>query len=139
MPRSVLVLAVGSRAGTAAGLRERLTSSTCHAPHLIDAEVGNTLRSEVLAGHSPRSPRQLGLRVEGCWWISATRTGSLAGAAWELRDNVTFYDALYVALAAVLDVPLLTADAGWPGRPACRVRWSWSLDPRRAPGAARRS
>ena len=46
-------------------------------------------------------------------------TGSLAGAAWDLRDNVTFYDALYVAL----DVPLLTADARLaraPGLP-CQV------------------
>jgi predicted nucleic acid-binding protein len=50
-------------------------------------------------------------------------TGSLADAAWELRDNVTFYDALYVALAAALDVPLLTADARLaraPGLP-CQV------------------
>ena len=50
-------------------------------------------------------------------------TGSLAGAAWDLRDNVTFYDALYVALAAALDVPLLTADARLtraPGLP-CQV------------------
>ena len=50
-------------------------------------------------------------------------TSSLAGAAWDLRDNVTFYDALYVALAVALDVPLLTADARLarvPGLP-CQV------------------
>ena len=37
--------------------------------------------------------------------------GPLATAAWALRDNVTYYDALYVALAARLGYPLLTADA----------------------------
>ncbi len=33
------------------------------------------------------------------------------GWRWALRDNVTYYDALYVALAARLGYPLLTADA----------------------------
>jgi len=37
-------------------------------------------------------------------------TGRLAERAWELRHTLTFYDGLYVALAAVLDVPLLTGD-----------------------------
>ena len=37
-------------------------------------------------------------------------TGALAGAAWALRRNVSFSDALYAGLAAALAVPLLTAD-----------------------------
>jgi predicted nucleic acid-binding protein len=37
-------------------------------------------------------------------------TGALAGAAWILRDHLTFYDALYLALAQALTCPLLTAD-----------------------------
>ncbi|HEY1322795.1 MAG TPA: PIN domain-containing protein [Streptosporangiaceae bacterium] len=37
-------------------------------------------------------------------------TGPLAGTAWALRRNVTFYDALYAALATALGVPLVTAD-----------------------------
>lgn len=36
---------------------------------------------------------------------------ALRGAAWELRDNLSFSDALYVALAQALDLSLLTADA----------------------------
>ena len=35
----------------------------------------------------------------------------LIHVAWELRDNFSFYDALYVALALMLDEPLLTFDA----------------------------
>lgn len=37
--------------------------------------------------------------------------GSLAATAWALRADVSYYDALYVALAARLQVPLLTLDA----------------------------
>lgn len=42
---------------------------------------------------------------------------------WELRDNLTAYDATYVALAEALDCKLLTADgrlAGAPG-PRCTI------------------
>lgn len=35
---------------------------------------------------------------------------TLEGRVWELRDNLTAYDACYVALAEVLDIPLLTSD-----------------------------
>ena len=37
-------------------------------------------------------------------------TGGLADRAWDLRHTITFYEGLYVALAAVLDVPLLTGE-----------------------------
>jgi predicted nucleic acid-binding protein len=49
--------------------------------------------------------------------------GRLAALAWELRHTITFYAALYVALAAVLDMPLLTADVRLTKAPglSCRV------------------
>ncbi len=37
-------------------------------------------------------------------------TGALARAAWAVRENVSFYDGLYVALATALALPLVTAD-----------------------------
>ena len=78
----------------------------------------------MLAGHLDPESAAIGL-AGGRLLIDQRfpHTGSLAGAAWDLRDNVTFYDALYVALAAALDVPLLTADARLtraPGLP-CQV------------------
>jgi predicted nucleic acid-binding protein len=52
--------------------------------------------------------------------------GSLAQAAWALRRDLTFYDALYVVLAAAQGRPLLTADGrlartsgGSPGERGC--------------------
>ena len=43
--------------------------------------------------------------------------------AWELRDNVTVYDAVYVALAELLDAPLVTADSRLAKAPGigCRI------------------
>ncbi len=46
-----------------------------------------------------------GLRIERVPHVA------LLGRAFELRDSVSFYDALYVALAEELDLPLLTLDA----------------------------
>ncbi len=48
---------------------------------------------------------------------------ALAGRAWELRANLTSYDASYVALAELLDAPLLTLDHGIAraSGPRCRV------------------
>ena len=42
--------------------------------------------------------------------------------AWELRNNLTAYDAVYVALAEVLDAPLLTCDPWLANAPGHRVR-----------------
>ncbi len=41
---------------------------------------------------------------------------------WELRDNVTVYDAVYVALAELLDAPLVTADGKLANAPGTRCR-----------------
>jgi predicted nucleic acid-binding protein len=79
-------------------------------PHLIDAEVGQALRRHVAAG-------QLGEERAGAALLDLARMplrridhGGLIHRAWELRHNVSFYDGLYVALAEVLDVPLVTLD-----------------------------
>ncbi len=46
--------------------------------------------------------------------------GPLLQRAWELRDNLTVYDAAYVALAEALEATLLTADVHMVGAPGCR-------------------
>ncbi|WP_211658696.1 type II toxin-antitoxin system VapC family toxin [Phytoactinopolyspora halophila] len=108
---SALMYANIANEDAAARLRNRLRDETVHAPHLIDAELGNVLRRQVMRGtmtadHGAavlrHAPRLIDHRYD--------HTGSIATAAWALRENVTFYDAIYVALAAALDVPLMTAD-----------------------------
>ena len=92
-------------------------------PHLIDVEVVHALRRRVLhdqleagyASNALRSWAQLGLR--------RFATVGLLDRIWALRENLTAYDASYVALAESLDCPLATADArlaNAPG-PTCTI------------------
>lgn len=81
------------------------------APHLIDAEVGHALRREVRSG---RMDAEVGAKA--LWEINQlpierVEHELLVRVAWDLRDNLSFYDALYVSLALLLDEPLLTFDA----------------------------
>ena len=48
--------------------------------------------------------------------------GGLVDRAWSLRGHLTFYDALYVALAEMLDAPLVTFDARIAGAPGAVAR-----------------
>ena len=108
---SALALALLTDTTAASALRRRLSDEVCHAPHLIDAEVGNVLRRNVLRGKLAAADAGALLRASAQLVdIRHEMTGRLAQVAWTLRDNVTFYDGLYVALAAALAVPLLTAD-----------------------------
>ncbi len=109
---SALVYAISSQAPAAAGLRRRLVEEFSHAPHLIDAEVGNVLRRHVLTDELPPSAAE-GLLGDAATLVDMRygTSEALRGAAWALRDNITFYDALYVVLAQALRLPLLTADA----------------------------
>ncbi len=106
-----MVIALLGRSATAVELRRRLASEVCHAPHLIDAEVGNVLRRQVLRGDLAAADAEALLHLSGPLIDHRHQmTGALAGAAWALRQNVSFYDALYAALATALALPLLTAD-----------------------------
>jgi predicted nucleic acid-binding protein len=80
------------------------------APHLIDAEVGQALRREAAAGRlggDGAGEALLGLERMALRRIDHV---GLLHRAWELRHNVSFYDGLYVALAELLEAPLLTLD-----------------------------
>lgn len=107
-----MVFALLGTSAKAADLRRRLSAEVCHAPHLIDAEVGNVLRRHVLRGDLAAADAEALLHLSGPLIDHRHQmTGALAGAAWALRQNASFYDALYAALAAALALPLLTADA----------------------------
>lgn len=109
---SALVLALGGKGEDAERLRLRLPGMRRHAPHLIDAEVGNVLRRHERAGLMTAT--EAGTALAAAHALVEHRyphAGPLSEHAWALRHNLSFYDALYVALAASLDIPLLTADA----------------------------
>jgi predicted nucleic acid-binding protein len=80
------------------------------APHLIDAEVGHALRRGVRLGKLTAVAAGTALWEVDELPIERVEHEHLIHVAWGLRDNFTFYDALYVALALMLDEPLLTFD-----------------------------
>jgi len=108
---SALVLALVGKDEGSLTLRARLPAMRQHAPHLIDAEVGNVLWRHLRAGLVSAAEASTALRsLRALVQQRYPHAGPLAELAWKYRDNVSFYDALYVALAAQLGVPLLTAD-----------------------------
>ena len=120
---SVAVRALLSARETDRVLRERVRQSSCHAPHLIDAEVGSVLRRRAAAGAIEVDSAAAALRAVKNLITDRYPHTTYAEVAWALRHNVRYYDALYVALAARLGYPLLTTDARLsraPGLP-CEV------------------
>lgn len=93
------------------------------APHLVDAEIGQGIRGLALRGVITLTDAERS-RASAELLVTARFAHRPYGArAWQLRDNVSFYDGLYVALAEHLGAPLLTADrklAGATG-PRCPI------------------
>lgn len=108
---SVLAHALIGKSRDAAGLREVLARSDCHAPHLIDAELGSVLRRRTRAADITSKQAEVALgAARDVIDYRYPHVGRLAALAWTWRDNLSFYDALYVALAVSLDIPLMTGD-----------------------------
>lgn len=90
------------------------------APDLVDVETVAVLRKRWLVGTLPA--RRFASAVRDLEQLAIDRypTLRLMWRAYELRDNVTAYDAAYVALAEALDCPLVTADARLARGPGIR-------------------
>jgi predicted nucleic acid-binding protein len=81
------------------------------APHLVDGEVGHVLRRRVRRGELATEAAEGALEDLITFPLRRVRHRELLPRAWELRDSVSFYDAMYVSLAEILDQPLVTFDA----------------------------
>ncbi len=108
----VTVLVGGKHAGwTVEQIRERGFSRSLWAPHLIDAEVGNSLRRLVATGRVEDQRAATALRNLERFPLRRVVHAGLLDRTWRLRHNFSFYDGLYVSLAEQLRTPLLTLDA----------------------------
>jgi predicted nucleic acid-binding protein len=107
---SVIAPALGDDGPDGERARLRLASEELVAPELIDLEVASAWR------RAARSGKLSGQRAEQALAdlldlpLARAPHQPLMSRIWELRDNLTAYDAAYVALAEALGGPLLTAD-----------------------------
>jgi predicted nucleic acid-binding protein len=93
-----------------------------HSPHLVDVEVTQGLRRLVRAGEV--SPDRAADAIADLVDLDLHRHAHLdfLTRAWKLRENITAYDAMYVALAEALDAPIVTCDTPLAKAPGHRAR-----------------
>lgn len=103
--------------------RRSLATEAVAVPHLADSEVTQALRSQVLRGTADERHARDALLRWARLGIRRLPVVGLLERVWELRQNVSAYDACYVALAEAMSCPLHTADARLataPG-PTCTI------------------
>lgn len=100
--------------------RDELAGQQVHLPHLVDSEVAGGLRRRVAAGQVGADQAWRMLRVWQRLAMTRYPVFALLARVWELRANVSAYDASYVALAESLGCSLLTADARLTRAPGIR-------------------
>lgn len=81
-----------------------------HAPHLVDLEVAQVLRRYVIRGEIDPQRAQQALDDHLALPLERYSHDVLVSRVWQLRQNLTAYDAAYVALAELLGATLLTRD-----------------------------
>ena len=116
------VLAAPARRTPGAPLVQRMADGDdLRAPHLIDGEILQALRG-LARGGKLSADRADDVRTDVAD-LAITRYGHepLADRVWALRDNLTAYDAVFVALAEALEVPLVTCDARLAAAPGIVV------------------
>jgi predicted nucleic acid-binding protein len=90
--------------------RARLGGERLSAPELIDLEVTSVLRRLCAATQLDPARADQALTDLDALRLERIPHRPLLRRCWELRHNVTVYDAVYIALAEILDVTLVTAD-----------------------------
>jgi predicted nucleic acid-binding protein len=103
---SVLATALGDDGADGDRARERLYGEELAAPEIIDLEVASTWRRTL----ADERRAKLALADLAALTIARAPHLPLLSRCWELRHNLTPYDAAYVALAEALKTTLLTAD-----------------------------
>lgn len=117
---SVLAPALADDGPDGDAARARLRGQSLVAPELIDLETASVIRRQSRARQI--DARRAGLALTDLVELPLRRAPHrpLLWRCWELRQNLPVYDAAYVALAEVLDVLLLTADARLANAPGPR-------------------
>lgn len=107
---SVLATALGDDGPDGDRARARLRGERLSAPGIVDLEVASVLRGQVHGGDLDVRRAALALADLVAMPLQRAPHRPLLTRCWELRDNLTVYDASYVALAEALEVTLVTGD-----------------------------
>jgi predicted nucleic acid-binding protein len=97
-------------------------NESLHAPHLIDLEIASVLRGLEARGLLSAADATRAIADLAALDIARYAHDLLLPRIWQLRANVTAYDAAYVALAENLGAPLVTCDARLAAAPGTRAR-----------------
>jgi predicted nucleic acid-binding protein len=110
-----------TRAGERIERRIYAQNETLHTAHLLDVEFAQVLRRLVREG--TLTPRRAEEAIEDLAALRVTRYAPvlLLRRVWQLRQNLSAYDAAYVALAEELKAPLLTRDQRLAAAPGHRA------------------
>ena len=118
---AVLELLLNTEGGRRVAARIADPGESLHAPHLLAVEVTQVLRRYVATRSVPEEIAVAALDDLAGLDVARYAHEPFLPRVWELRANVTVYDAVYLALAEALDAPLLTFDqrlAAAPGHAA---------------------
>lgn len=91
--------------------RAYLSDEPFACPHLADAEIVHALRARVRREEVDVAVAERVIETWGRLGMYRLPAVGMLARIWELRENLSAYDATYVAVAEALDVPLVTADA----------------------------
>jgi len=108
---ALLEVLLNTSAGSVVARRLFTENETLHAPHLLDVEIAQVLRRYAMTGELTPTRGLQALEDLADWPLTRYPHDLLLPRMWELRHNVTAYDAAYIALAEALAAPLLTRDA----------------------------
>ena len=107
---ALVELVLNTPTGRAIALRIADPAGGLHIPHLADVEVTQALRRYAKEGEIDAATAALALDDLRALDLQRHAHDPLLDRVWELRGNLTAYDAVYVALAEVLDTVVLTCD-----------------------------
>jgi predicted nucleic acid-binding protein len=117
---SVLVTALADDGADGRRARWRLRGERLSAPAVVDLEVLAALRRLATAGRLGSARADQAIADLRSVRVARIAHKALLSRCWELRANLTVYDAAYVALAEAFDAVLVTADGRLAGAPALR-------------------
>jgi predicted nucleic acid-binding protein len=119
---ALIELLLGTQRGARVSARIADPALGLHVPHLVDVEVVQALRRYLRENEIDRASAASALADLRELDLERHSHEPLLDRVWALRENLTAYDAVYVALAEALDTTLLTCDGRLAGAPGMAER-----------------